>query len=41
MFPCLLQIISSEFTFYDSSKLYNDSLHVEKLLRAKMDLSFM
>ncbi|CAL9040995.1 unnamed protein product [Musa banksii] len=35
------QIISSEFTFYDSSKLYNDSLHVEKLLRAKMDLSFM
>ncbi|WOL14400.1 hypothetical protein Cni_G23180 [Canna indica] len=36
------QIVSPEFTFYDSSKLYSsDSLHIEKLLRAKMDLSFM
>lgn len=36
------QVISPEFTFYDSSKLsMDDSLHIEKLLRAKMDLSFM
>ncbi|KAK3154093.1 hypothetical protein QOZ80_2BG0185880 [Eleusine coracana subsp. coracana] len=36
------QVISLELTFYDSSKLsMDDSLHVEKLLRAKMDFSFM
>ncbi|XP_038986983.1 uncharacterized protein LOC103722332 isoform X2 [Phoenix dactylifera] len=36
------QIVSPEFTFYDCSKLsMDDSLHIEKLLRAKMDLSFM
>lgn len=36
------QVVSPEFTFYDSSKLSSDSsLHVEKLLRAKMDLNFM
>ncbi|ONK67151.1 uncharacterized protein A4U43_C06F16540 [Asparagus officinalis] len=36
------QVMSPEFTFYDSSKLSSDSsLHVEKLLRAKMDFSFM
>uniref|UniRef100_A0A0D9VFX1 C2 domain-containing protein n=1 Tax=Leersia perrieri TaxID=77586 RepID=A0A0D9VFX1_9ORYZ len=36
------QVISPEFTFYDSSKLtIDDSLHIEKLLRAKMDFSFM
>ncbi|KAK3157946.1 hypothetical protein QOZ80_2AG0130600 [Eleusine coracana subsp. coracana] len=36
------QVISPELTFYDSSKLsMDDSLHVEKLLRAKMDFSFM
>ncbi|KAL6841988.1 hypothetical protein ACP4OV_028188 [Aristida adscensionis] len=36
------QVISPEFTFYDSSKLsMDDSLHIEKLLRAKMDFSFM
>uniref|UniRef100_A0A0E0JZW8 C2 domain-containing protein n=1 Tax=Oryza punctata TaxID=4537 RepID=A0A0E0JZW8_ORYPU len=36
------QVVSPEFTFYDSSKLSSDdSLHIEKLLRAKMDFSFM
>uniref|UniRef100_A0ACD5YZI2 Uncharacterized protein n=1 Tax=Avena sativa TaxID=4498 RepID=A0ACD5YZI2_AVESA len=36
------QVVSPEFVFYDSSKLsMDDSLHVEKLLRAKMDFSFM
>ncbi|WVZ75446.1 hypothetical protein U9M48_023496 [Paspalum notatum var. saurae] len=36
------QVVSPEFTFYDSSKLsLDDSLHMEKLLRAKMDFSFM
>lgn len=36
------QVVSPEFTFYDSSKLsIDDSLHIEKLLRAKMDFSFM
>jgi len=36
------QVVSPEFTFYDSSKLsMDDSLHIEKLLRAKMDFSFM
>ncbi|KAF5202036.1 Vacuolar protein sorting-associated protein 13c [Thalictrum thalictroides] len=36
------QVVSPEFTFYDSAKLsLDDSLHGEKLLRAKMDLSFM
>ncbi|XP_015689233.1 uncharacterized protein LOC102707936 [Oryza brachyantha] len=36
------QVISPEFTFYDCSKLsMDDSLHIEKLLRAKMDFSFM
>ncbi|KAL6634351.1 hypothetical protein ACP70R_027022 [Stipagrostis hirtigluma subsp. patula] len=36
------QVVSPEFTFYDSSKLLmDDSLHIEKLLRAKMDFSFM
>jgi hypothetical protein len=37
-----VQVISPELTFYDSSKLsMDDSLHIEKLLRAKMDFSFM
>lgn len=37
-----MQVVSPEFTFYDGSKLSSDSsLQVEKLLRAKMDLSFM
>jgi vacuolar protein sorting-associated protein 13A/C len=37
-----IQVVSPEFTFYDSSKLsMDDSLHIEKLLRAKMDFSFM
>ena len=37
-----VQVVSPEFTFYDSSKLsMDDSLHIEKLLRAKMDFSFM
>ncbi|XP_078179744.1 uncharacterized protein LOC144573852 isoform X2 [Carex rostrata] len=36
------QIVSPEFTFYDSSKLLtDDSLQFEKLLRAKLDFSFM
>ncbi|KAL5700718.1 hypothetical protein ACHQM5_026131 [Ranunculus cassubicifolius] len=36
------QVVSPEFTFYDSTKLsLDDSLHGEKLLRAKLDLSFM
>ncbi|XP_062223332.1 uncharacterized protein LOC133922148 [Phragmites australis] len=36
------QVVSPEFTFYDSSKVsMDDSLHFEKLLRAKMDFSFM
>ncbi|KAH6816807.1 calcium-dependent lipid-binding family protein [Perilla frutescens var. frutescens] len=36
------QVVSPEFTFYDSSKSFlDDSSHGEKLLRAKMDVSFM
>lgn len=36
------QVVSPEFTFYDSSKSsLDDSVHGEKLLRAKMDFSFM
>ncbi|XP_010266663.1 PREDICTED: uncharacterized protein LOC104604129 isoform X2 [Nelumbo nucifera] len=36
------QVVSSEFTFFDSTKSSLDEfLHGEKLLRAKMDLSFM
>ncbi|XP_059643008.1 uncharacterized protein LOC132284858 [Cornus florida] len=36
------QVVSPEFTFYDSTKSsLDDSSHGEKLLRAKMDLSFM
>ncbi|KAA8527969.1 hypothetical protein F0562_035162 [Nyssa sinensis] len=36
------QVVSPEFTFYDSSKSFlDDSSHGEKLLRAKMDFSFM
>ncbi|XP_068666865.1 uncharacterized protein [Aristolochia californica] len=36
------QVVSPEFTFYDSTKLsLDDSLHGEKFLRAKLDLSFM
>ncbi|XP_058093613.1 uncharacterized protein LOC131239768 [Magnolia sinica] len=36
------QVVSPEFTFYDSTKLSSDDfLHGEKLLRAKLDLSFM
>ncbi|KAI7993232.1 putative vacuolar protein sorting-associated protein 13A [Camellia lanceoleosa] len=36
------QVVSPEFTFYDSSKSsLDDSSHGEKLLRAKMDFSFM
>ncbi|KAK8929011.1 hypothetical protein KSP39_PZI017866 [Platanthera zijinensis] len=36
------QVVSPEFTFYDSSKLALDNpLHLEKLLRARMDLRFM
>ncbi|KAJ4956285.1 hypothetical protein NE237_013068 [Protea cynaroides] len=36
------QVVSPEFTFYDSSKSsLDDSMHGEKLLRAKMDLNFM
>ncbi|XP_077211040.1 calcium-dependent lipid-binding family protein isoform X2 [Tasmannia lanceolata] len=36
------QVVSPEFTFYDSTKWpLDDSLHGEKLLRAKLDLSFM
>ncbi|XP_024982723.1 uncharacterized protein LOC112519038 isoform X5 [Cynara cardunculus var. scolymus] len=36
------QVVSPEFTFYDSSKSSIDgSFHAEKLLRARMDLSFM
>ncbi|XP_078433928.1 calcium-dependent lipid-binding family protein isoform X2 [Wolffia australiana] len=37
-----IQVLSPEFTFYDSTKLLvDDSVMVEKLLRAKFDLSFM
>ncbi|KAI8561923.1 hypothetical protein RHMOL_Rhmol04G0379800 [Rhododendron molle] len=36
------QVVSPEFTFYDSSKSsLDDSSHGEKLLRAKLDFSFM
>ncbi|XP_074383059.1 uncharacterized protein LOC141724723 isoform X2 [Apium graveolens] len=36
------QVVSPEFTFYDSSKSsLDDSTHGEKLLRAKLDFSFM
>ncbi|KAG9446693.1 hypothetical protein H6P81_012821 [Aristolochia fimbriata] len=36
------QVVSPEFTFFDSTKVsLDDSLHGEKLLRAKLDLSFM
>ncbi|XP_047948182.1 uncharacterized protein LOC125194160 isoform X1 [Salvia hispanica] len=36
------QVVSPEFTFYDSSKSFlDDSSHGEKLLRAKTDVSFM
>ncbi|KAH6757936.1 calcium-dependent lipid-binding family protein [Perilla frutescens var. hirtella] len=36
------QVVSPEFTFNDSSKSFlDDSSHGEKLLRAKMDVSFM
>ncbi|PKA57778.1 hypothetical protein AXF42_Ash015155 [Apostasia shenzhenica] len=36
------QVVSSEFTFYDSSKSSSDNpLIAEKLLRARMDLRFM
>ncbi|KAK1425949.1 hypothetical protein QVD17_14616 [Tagetes erecta] len=36
------QVVSPEFTFYDSSRSSIDSsFHAEKLLRARMDLSFM
>ncbi|KAM3341348.1 putative protein isoform X1 [Capsicum galapagoense] len=36
------QVVSPEFTFYDSSKSsLDDFTHGEKLLRAKMDLNFM
>lgn len=36
------QVVSPEFTFYDSSRASIDgSFHAEKLLRARMDLSFM
>ncbi|KAG9136747.1 hypothetical protein Leryth_004514 [Lithospermum erythrorhizon] len=36
------QVVSPEFTFYDSSKSFlEDGLLGEKLLRAKMDFSFM
>lgn len=36
------QVVSPEFTFYDSSKSFlDDSSHGEKLLRAKTDISFM
>ncbi|CAN4121397.1 unnamed protein product [Withania somnifera] len=37
-----VQVVSPEFTFYDSSKSSLDEFaHGEKLLRAKMDLNFM
>ncbi|KAL0925485.1 hypothetical protein M5K25_003821 [Dendrobium thyrsiflorum] len=37
-----VQVVSPEFTFYDSSKLALDNpLHLEKLLRARLDLRFM
>ncbi|KAL8484750.1 hypothetical protein ACS0TY_027161 [Phlomoides rotata] len=36
------QVVSPEFTFYDSTKSFlDDSTHGEKLLRAKTDFSFM
>ncbi|PIA59067.1 hypothetical protein AQUCO_00400135v1 [Aquilegia coerulea] len=36
------KVVSPEFAFYDSTKLsVDDSLHGEKLLRAKLALSFM
>ncbi|MFS7892237.1 putative vacuolar protein sorting-associated protein [Helianthus anomalus] len=38
----MCQVVSPEFTFYDSSRSSIDgSFHSEKLLRARMDLSFM
>ncbi|KAF3669670.1 hypothetical protein FXO38_07472 [Capsicum annuum] len=37
-----VEVVSPEFTFYDSSKSsLDDFTHGEKLLRAKMDLNFM
>ncbi|KAK7348007.1 hypothetical protein VNO80_22555 [Phaseolus coccineus] len=36
------QVVSSEFTFYDGTKSFlDDSSYGEKLVRAKLDLSFM
>ncbi|TQE02763.1 hypothetical protein C1H46_011592 [Malus baccata] len=35
------QVVSPEFTFYDSSKSCLDDSYGEKLLRAKLDFSFM
>ncbi|XP_020230234.1 uncharacterized protein LOC109811015 [Cajanus cajan] len=36
------QVVSSEFTFYDGTKSFlDDSFYGEKLVRAKLDLSFM
>lgn len=36
------QVVSSEFTFYDGTKSFlDDSSYSEKLIRAKLDLSFM
>ncbi|KAM2018735.1 hypothetical protein ACFX1T_021631 [Malus domestica] len=35
------QVVSPEFTFYDSSKFSLDDSYGEKLLRAKLDFSFM
>ncbi|KAM1609645.1 hypothetical protein ACFXTN_020154 [Malus domestica] len=35
------QVVSPEFTFYDSSKSSLDDSYGEKLLRAKLDFSFM
>ncbi|XP_061360270.1 uncharacterized protein LOC133304277 isoform X2 [Gastrolobium bilobum] len=36
------QVVSSEFTFYDGTKSFlDDSSYGEKLIRAKLDLSFM
>ncbi|MCH83190.1 calcium-dependent lipid-binding family protein, partial [Trifolium medium] len=35
-------VVSSEFTFYDGTKSFlDDSSYSEKLIRAKLDLSFM
>lgn len=37
-----VQVVSPEFTFFDSSKSsLDDSIYGEKLLRAKLDFSFM